>query len=65
MPDKGWEFRHFCYAISDQAVSPSLSLFTLVEMYPVKTHVSKSVRSLRPSDLKFYESSALSTKVCC
>lgn len=22
MPDKGQEFRHFCYAISDQAVSP-------------------------------------------
>ena len=36
-----------------------------VEMYPVKTHVSKSVLALTPSDLKFYGSSALSTKVCC
>lgn len=59
-------FRHFCCVILDKNPVPiSLPPFTLVEMYPVKTHVSKSVLPLTPSDLKFYESSLLSTKVCC
>lgn len=57
--------RHFCCVILDLNRFPSLPPFTLVEMYPVKTHVSKSVLSLTPSDLKFHESSVLSTKVCC
>lgn len=37
----------------------------LAELYNVKTYVSKSALSLTASDLKFYESSELSKKVCC